>query len=265
MHVYISMHTRVPDGGMSWGLGLHALLLPSLAHQEVVELDLNAQGERQRLVEGEAGPGHQDVLAWVGQHRQGELDGLAAATGQDDVLHTAQQAAVSTGAAPRATTSCPGPVPAAEPERYVVVDERPVNSQSDHRGATTGCWGLVPSPASWGEGSPGSLQRLGPGFLSHPPQLQLWLPVAHPPGAPHPLLGSPGLSEVLLGSCRRQQRPPGTTGTLGREGQLWREWAQTLAEVQVAMGTWQRRAAGTQRESPVPQARSWKGPRTSPA
>ena len=53
---------------------------PATTYQEIVEFDLNPHRQCQSLVEGEAGPWHQDVLAWVGQHCQGKLYGLAAAT-----------------------------------------------------------------------------------------------------------------------------------------------------------------------------------------
>lgn len=53
---------------------------PATTYQEVIEFDLYPHRQCQSLVEGEARPWHQDVLAWVGQHCQGKLYGLAAAT-----------------------------------------------------------------------------------------------------------------------------------------------------------------------------------------
>lgn len=56
-----------------------ALSRLAITYQEVVEFDLNPHRQCQSLVEREARPWHQDVLAWVGQHCQGKLYGLAAA------------------------------------------------------------------------------------------------------------------------------------------------------------------------------------------
>ena len=61
--------------------------VPRAPHQQVVQLDLDAQGHSQGLVEREPGAGDKDVVAWVTQDTDGQIYSLAAATGQDHILH----------------------------------------------------------------------------------------------------------------------------------------------------------------------------------
>lgn len=62
------------------GRGVTAALSRPVTYQEVVKFNFNSHGQCQSLVEGEARPWHQDVLARVSQHCQGKLYRLAAAT-----------------------------------------------------------------------------------------------------------------------------------------------------------------------------------------
>lgn len=72
-----ALFTQFPGRARAFLRGRNAR--PATTYQEIVEFDLNPHRQCQSLVEGEAGPWHQDVLAGVGQHCQGKLYGLAAA------------------------------------------------------------------------------------------------------------------------------------------------------------------------------------------
>lgn len=57
-----------------------ALFKLATTYHEIVKFNFNSHGQCQSLVEREARPWHQDVLAWVSQHCQGKFYSLAAAT-----------------------------------------------------------------------------------------------------------------------------------------------------------------------------------------
>ena len=65
---------------------------PWQAYHQVVEARLHLVGVADDLVEREARPRHEDVLARVGKHGDGQLDGAGAAAGDDDVLRRHRRA-----------------------------------------------------------------------------------------------------------------------------------------------------------------------------
>lgn len=61
-------------------------LIPASSYQQVVEFDLDAHGDGQSFIQGESWTGDQDVVPWVAEDADGQLNGLAAAAGQNHVL-----------------------------------------------------------------------------------------------------------------------------------------------------------------------------------
>lgn len=60
--------------------------LPRALGQQRVVSHLDALAARERLVEGEGGLRHEQAVPGVQEHRDGEIERAAAATGDDDVL-----------------------------------------------------------------------------------------------------------------------------------------------------------------------------------